>query len=58
MSLFDFVILWKKQWTQMKNKQLKQDISNQQESIGFPKLNVATETQTSLTFYDRGVEDS
>ena len=20
MSLFDFVILWKKQWTQMKNK--------------------------------------
>ena len=42
----------------MKTKQLKQDILNQQESIGFPKLNVATETQTSLTFYDRGVEDS
>ena len=42
----------------MKTKQLKQDILNQQESIGFPKLNVATETQTSLKFYGRRVEDS
>ena len=42
----------------MKTKQLKQDILNQQESIGFPKLNVATETRTSLTFYGRRVEDS
>ena len=42
----------------MKTKQLKQDILNQQESIGFPKLNVATETQTSLTFYGARVKDS
>ena len=58
MPLQNLIILRKKQWTQMKTKQLKQDILNQQESIGFPKLNEATETQTSLTFYDRGVEDS
>ena len=38
MSLYNFIILRKKQWTQMKTKQLKQDILNQQESIGFPKL--------------------
>ena len=37
MSLYNFIILKKKQWTQMKTKQLRQDISNQQESIGFPK---------------------
>ena len=29
MSLYNFIILRKKQWTQMKTKQLKQDISNQ-----------------------------
>ena len=29
MSLYNFVILRKKQWTQMKTKQLKQDILNQ-----------------------------
>ena len=36
-SLYNFIILRKKQWTQMKIKQLKQDILNQWESIGFPK---------------------
>ena len=39
MSLYNFIILRKKQWTQMKTKQFKQDILNQYESIGFPKLN-------------------
>ena len=39
MSLYNFIILRKKQWTQMKTKQLKQNILNQYESIGFPKLN-------------------
>ena len=39
MALYNFIILRKKQWTQMKTKQLKQDILNQYESIGFPKLN-------------------
>ena len=29
MSLYNFIILKKKQWTQMKIKQLKQDILNQ-----------------------------
>ena len=38
MSLYNFIILREKQWTQMKTKQLKQGILNQQESIGFPKL--------------------
>ena len=38
MSLYNFIILRKKQWTQVKTKQLKQDILNQEESIGFPKL--------------------
>ena len=38
MSLYNFIILRKKQWTHMKTKQLKQDILNQKESIGFPKL--------------------
>ena len=38
MSLYIFIILRKKQWIQMKTKQLKQDILNQQESIGFLKL--------------------
>ena len=28
-SLYNFIILRKKQWTQMKTKQLKQDILNQ-----------------------------
>ena len=42
----------------MKTKQLKQDILNNQESIGFPRVSVAAETGTSLTFYDRRVEDS
>ena len=28
-SLYNFLTLMKKQWTQMKNKQLKQDILNQ-----------------------------
>ena len=31
-SLYNFIILRKKQWTQMKTKQLKQDILNQQKS--------------------------
>ena len=35
----------------MKTKQLKQDILNHEESIGFPRLNAATETRTNLTFY-------
>ena len=38
MSLYDFIILRRKQLSQMKTKQLKQDILNQKESIGFPKL--------------------
>ena len=38
MSLYNFIILRKKQGTQMKTKKLKQVILNQQESIGFPKL--------------------
>ena len=38
MSLYDFIILRRKQLSQMKAKQLKQDILNQKESIGFPKL--------------------
>ena len=38
MSLYDFIILSRKQLSQMKTKQLKQDILNQKESIGFPKL--------------------
>ena len=29
MSLYNFIILRKKQWTQMKTKQFKQDILNQ-----------------------------
>ena len=29
MSLYNFIFLRKKQWTQMKTKQLKQDILNQ-----------------------------
>ena len=29
MSLYNFIVLRKKQWTQMKTKQLKQDILNQ-----------------------------
>ena len=47
-----------KKWTQMKTKRVKQDILNQYESIGFPKLNVASETRTSFTCYGRRVEDS
>ena len=38
MSLYNFIILKRKQWSQIKTKQLKQDILNQKESIGFPKL--------------------
>ena len=38
MSLYNFIILRKKQWTQMKTKKLMQDILNQYESIGFPRL--------------------
>ena len=38
MSLYDFIVFKKKQQTQLKTKQAKQDISNQWESIGFPKL--------------------
>ena len=37
-SLYNSIVLRKKQWTQMKTKQLKQDIFNEKESIGFPKL--------------------
>ena len=36
LSLYDFIILRKQQWTQTKTKQLKQDILNQWKSIGFP----------------------
>ena len=42
----------------MKTKQLKQEVLNQQESTGFPRLIAATETRTGLTFYGRRVEDS
>ena len=38
MSLHNSIILRKEQWTHIKIKQLKQDILNQYESIGFPKL--------------------
>ena len=38
MSLYNLIILRKEQWTDIKIKQLKQDILNQYESIGFPKL--------------------
>ena len=38
MSLYNFINLRKNKWTQMKTKQLKQDILNRYESIGFPKL--------------------
>ena len=38
MPLYNFVILRKKQWTQLKTKQLKQDILNRYGSICFPKL--------------------
>ena len=55
---YNFITLWKKQQTQMKTKQLKEGILNHQESIGFPRLNAATETRTSLTFYGRRVKDS
>ena len=37
-SLYNFTILRKKQQTQLKNKQVRQDILNQWESMGFPKL--------------------
>ena len=42
----------------METKHFKEDILNHQESFGFPRLNVATETRTKLTFYGRRVEDS
>ena len=35
-SLYNFIILRKRQWTQVKIKQLKQDTLNQWEFIGFP----------------------
>ena len=38
MSLYNLIILRKEQWTDIKIKQLKQDILNQYESIGFRKL--------------------
>ena len=41
MSLYNLIVLMKTQQTQMKTKQLKQDILNKYESIGFPKLNCA-----------------
>ena len=56
--LYNFITLKKKQWTQMKTKQLKQDILNYQESIGLPRLIAATEIRSSLTFYGRRVEES
>ena len=37
-SLHNFIVLRKKQWTQLKTKQIKEDILNQWESMGFPKL--------------------
>ena len=40
MYLYSFIILRKKQWTQKKAKQFKQDILNQQEFIGFPQLSI------------------
>ena len=41
MSLYNLIVLMKTQQTQMKTKQLKQDILNKYESIGFRKLNCA-----------------
>ena len=38
MPSYNFIILRKIQWTQVKTKQRKQDILSQLESIGFPKL--------------------
>ena len=37
----------------MKTKQLKRDILNHYESIGFPRVNATTETRTSLKFYGK-----
>ena len=34
-SLHNFIVLRKKQWTQLKTKQIKEDILNQWESMGF-----------------------
>ena len=40
MSLYNFIVLRKKQQTQLKTAQLKQDILNQWESMGFSKLSM------------------
>ena len=40
-SLYKFNCFKKKQQTELKTKQIKQDILNQWESIGFPKLIIA-----------------
>ena len=40
-SLYKFHRFKKKQKTQLKTKQVKQDILNQRESMGFPKLGIA-----------------
>ena len=39
MPLYNFIVLRRKQQTQLKTKQLKQNILNQWESMGFSKLN-------------------
>ena len=36
--LYNFIVLRKKQLTQLKIKEVEQDILNQWESMGFPKL--------------------
>ena len=40
-SLYKFNCFKKKQQTELKTKQIKQDILNQWESIGFPNLKIA-----------------
>ena len=41
-SLHNFIVLRKKQLTQLKTKEVKQDILNKWESMGFPKLHGKT----------------
>ena len=54
MFLYNFIVLRKKQQTQMKTKQLNKDILNQQEAIGFPKLskNITPSKQHDLNVKD------
>ena len=48
--LYNFITLKKKQWTQMKTKQLKQDILNHQESTGVPRLNAQLKLELAYYF--------